>query len=143
MKSRGRFLFVALVIPPGRPAIEIKGFHLVESQIEKRLLEMDAQRARVFKPENLMALDELQARVWGQENEPYKISGKVGVLQSQSEDFQIHGASQVISPDGYLFQTEDLEFDAEDRLLTTDDPVEARPAQAKQGQSLRIVGKGL
>src|SRR4051812_8218 len=102
---RESLLFVALVIPTTRPAIEIKGFHLVESQAEKRHMEMTAERARIYKPDNVMALDNLRSQIYTNLTKPYEISGALGLVDSQSSDFQIHSASEVVSPDGYLFKT--------------------------------------
>ena len=140
---REALLFVALVVPSGRPAIEIKGFKMVESRAEKRVMELRATIARVFKPENLMALDKLRANIWGQMKKPYQVSGLVGVIDSNSQDFQIHRASEVISPDGYIFKTENLLYSSSQRTLTTDDIVEAHPASQRKDSSLKIVGRGL
>jgi lipopolysaccharide export system protein LptA len=97
----------------------------------------------MYKPENVTALDQLKAQVWNESQKPYIISGEVGVLRSEHEDFRIHGASQVVSPDGYLFKTDNLEFDSNRHELTTEDPVEALPAIQRGDAFLKLSGRGL
>jgi LPS export ABC transporter protein LptC len=137
-------LLSALVIPSGRPSIEIKGFRLVESKGQVRSFEMKAKTAKLYKPEDILALDTLEANIYGAEKDKvFKVSGDIGILDSTSQDFRIYQGSEVISPDGYRFKSDSILYQHANQLLTTEDDVEAEPVQKKSDGQFRVSGQGL
>ncbi len=142
--KRGTLLLAALVMPHGRPTVEIQGFHMIESKMQKRNLELRADSARIFKAENLSVLDQILALLYGEKEEPFELRGRQGLLNTANQDFQIFGESQVLSPDGFLFKTTDAAYNATEKILTSNEKVEAHnEAAARKDASLRMTGQGL
>ncbi len=140
---RTTLLFVALSVPITRPTIEIRGFHMVESKGAERSIEVWADLARVFKSENLMVFDQMVADVWTQDQEsPYRVSGQIGILKSETEDFVIEGDSRILSPDAYEFFTKNIRFNSQNRHLETSEKVLGAP-QEKSEDGFRISGQGM
>jgi len=140
--SKSLLFAVALAIPPGRPAIEIKGFRMVESKQEKRQMELVAETAKLYKPEDIMALSNLNAQLWGKGKKPYLLNGKIGVIDSNSQDFKIFEDSEVRSPEGYLFETLNVRYNSSKRILISDDDVQARPTNSRALAQFQISGTG-
>ncbi len=140
---RNALLFAALTIPPGRPAIEIGGFRLVESREQKKHLEMESPFARIYKPQDIVALDTPHAKLWGKAKKPYDISGDFGILSSQSEDFTIVAKSKVLGPEGLKILTSNLVYAAKKQKMTSDDPVEAFQLNSSGAPNIKITGMGL
>lgn len=142
-------LFVALSIPTGRPTIEIRDFHMVESKGSNRSVELWANTARVFKTEDLMVFDQLSADIWPEasnredaEARPYRVTGEIGVLKSETEDFGVEGDSTVQSPDSYKFLTKNIVFNSSEKILQTDQRVDGGPTNTG-AEGFSISGNGL
>ena len=137
-------MFAALVMPVSRPSIEISGFDLVESKGSIKSLQMKADSAALHKAENILVLRNLNTSLWGKPKTPFKVSGDVGLLSTETNDFVVQTHAEVRSPDGFLFSTKTLNYSDKSRQLETDDLVQARsigtPGSAAK---VSIVGKGL
>lgn len=136
-------LCAVMMLPQGRPSIEILGFHLVESQGQKRSLEIESQRARVYKAEELTALDAVRSLVWGQGLKPFRVTGDSAVVHSVSQDLEIYPNAQVVSPDGFIFKTASVLYKASDRLILGEENVEATQVGSKRDADIKLTGKGL
>jgi LPS export ABC transporter protein LptC len=136
------FLFVALAVPSTRPNIEIQNFHLVESALEQKTIEMWAEKARVYKTEDIMVLDSLTADIFSDETTtPYRAKGNLGVYSNQSLDFKIFGSSELQSPESYTFYTSDLIFHSKEKKLESSSQVEGTPSKTlESGFVIRGIG---
>lgn len=134
---------VALAIPPGRPAIEINGFRMVEAKEAARQIELRARKARLYKPEEIMSLEQLEAQLWGKAKKPYILTGALGILDSASEDFKIFNATEVRTPDGYTFKTSNVKYNQNEHTLSTSDEVDAVPSSTRSPLRFKISGLGL
>jgi LPS export ABC transporter protein LptC len=137
------FLFVALAMPSSKPAIEILTFHLVESDIEQKSVEIWSEKARIYKTENLMVLDNLTTDIYSDSsNSAFRAKGKIGVFSSANQDFTIFGDSELTSPDNYRFKTQDLVFNAKTKTLDSKSAVEGSPNSINSGGFI-LKGTGL
>ncbi|MBS1984015.1 MAG: LPS export ABC transporter periplasmic protein LptC [Bdellovibrionales bacterium] len=136
-------LWAVMAMPQGRPSIEINGFHLVEAQTEKRTMEIEARKAKVYREEKLMTLDAVRTLVWGQGPKPFEVRGDMAIVNSDTQDMEIHKNARVLSPDGFIFRTDILYYDATNRLIQSEEPVEGTQTGNRNGSDLRIVGRGL
>jgi LPS export ABC transporter protein LptC len=142
-RNQTLLLFAALAIPTGKPSIEINTFHLVESEKDTKAIELWSEKTRVFKPDDIMVLDNLTADFFNQNDPtPYRAKGKIGVFKNSTQDFKIFGESELLSPESYQFLTEDLLFKSDSKTLTSNSKVNAFPTQ-KTGSGFKITGKGL
>lgn len=136
------WLAATLVMPTTRPAIEVQGFHMVESKGQKRSMEVEARKARVFKPENITALDIVRALVWGKSEKPFDINGEIALIDADTQDLEMPTRADILSPDGILFKTTDLLYEARARRIGSLNPVEAMQARSS-ARGAHLTGKGL
>lgn len=147
MSKRGLGLFyAALIIPAGRPDIEIKNFNLVESQASVRTLEMQAQKAQLFQEERIGLLHQILSKVWSANGGIYEIRSKIAALDTAKQDFKTEGPTSIVTPDSYSLNTENISYNAEERTLTGVEPVELAPLsddKIKGAQDFHLKGSGL
>lgn len=138
-------LFTALLLPTGTADIEIFSFDMVESHQSKRSLEITAQKADIFSEEQISVLSQINARMWSAQSQIYGIQADTALVHSQTQDFQTKGPSLINTPDGYLFETSDVKFDASKRVMTSDTPVSLSPLKSISvaGRKFFLKGTGL
>jgi LPS export ABC transporter protein LptC len=138
------FLAAVIAAPQGQPNIEITGFHLVESQGRRRSIEIQARKAFVFKKQNLMTLDAVRSLAWGRETQkPFEITGDSALVNSETQDLELLERARVVSPDGFVFRTKGLFYNAANRLITAEGEVDASQVANRQDSALSLTGRGL
>jgi LPS export ABC transporter protein LptC len=136
------YLLAALIFPTGRPDIEIKRFQLVDVHKQKRRMELKAEQASLYQKLNLSSLRMPETLLFSHHAVPYKILANEGVVHTQTQDLSLRNNCSLLSPDGTLFQTESLDYDNLNGLLTSADAVRAQ-RNAGQGDDVEISGHGL
>jgi LPS export ABC transporter protein LptC len=135
-------LYGTLALPSGRPTIEIQGFHLVESQGERRSVEMTAQNAQVYRNQNISALEDLRAFMWGKFKKPFEASGKLGLLDTETQDIEVREEARLLSPDGYLFETKSFHYDSKSRNFEGKELVTVEKANTLGKEAIKMTGTG-
>jgi LPS export ABC transporter protein LptC len=147
--GKSTLLFIALAIPSGRPNVEIDGFHLVESQDDKRLVEIRADTASVFKVESLTSLKNIVANLYSDDDlgrinpRPYRVEGQIGVLNSNTQDFTVYNSAKVVSPENYEFLARSVDYSASQKVLTSQELVNCIPPSKEASGGMNISGIGL
>lgn len=138
-------LYTALILPSGTADIEIFSFDMVESYQNKRSLEITAQKANVYSEEQISVLSQINARMWSAQSQIYGIKADSALVHSETQDFQTTGPSLINTPDGYLFKTSDVRFDAQTRTMLSDSPVTLSPLKSISvaGRKFFLKGVGL
>lgn len=142
MKVKEIALSAIMVLPSTRPTIEITGYRMVESQKQRKSTEILAERAALYKTENLAALYELRAWLWGNSDDPFEVTGKQGILKSDTQDFEIQNEARLLSPDGYLFQTSFIKYNAARKHFTGTEEVQAEQVSLRGPSPLKMTGTG-
>ncbi|NCN28648.1 LPS export ABC transporter periplasmic protein LptC [bacterium] len=136
-------LYAALVISSGLPDIQINNFHLVEAKNQAKQMEITSPKASVYQEEQISVLESPEAKVWGQNENPYTILANEGIIQTKTQDMTLQKNCTVTSPDGTVFQSENLFFDNKKGYLTSDEDVVASRKADQLSDTIEMTGKGL
>jgi lipopolysaccharide export system protein LptA len=144
--KRLQVLFAALIIPAGRPDIEIKNFNLVESHLATRSMELQAGSAQLFQEERIGLLHKILAKIWSHQGSIYEIQAQVAAIDTLKQSFRTEGVTTISTPDSYRLETSDVSYDAETKTLRGSQDVRLAPltgAQMQGAQNFKLQGRGL
>jgi lipopolysaccharide export system protein LptA len=144
--KRLQVLFAALIIPAGRPDIEIKNFNLVESHLATRSMELQAGSAQLFQEERIGLLHKILAKIWSTQGSIYEIQAEIAAIDTLKQSFRTEGVTTISTPDSYSLETSNVSYDAETKTMSGSQDVRLAPltgAQMQGGQNFKLQGKGL
>lgn len=136
-------LYAALVVPSGKPDVEIKNFRLIEVQNQVKQIEVNAPHAEVFQNKQINRLESPHANVWGQNEQPYVIEGNEGIIQTYTQNLLLRKNCMLTSPDGTVFQSENLYYNKKHGTIQSDDDVIAHRKSTAINDNVELTGKGL
>ncbi len=137
-------LLAALVLPNTKPSIEITGFNLVEAKSHIRLLELNAKQAKLYKPQNLIGLKEVQSTVWNEKRQSFEVRGQRAIMNSDTQDFEVQEQAQILTPDSLVFTAPQATYNAKLQTIESKGNVTAnRLKETNGGPYLKIKGTGL
>jgi LPS export ABC transporter protein LptC len=117
--------------------LKLDRVHYTETREGVKEWEMEAASAVYFKGENTILLDHVRAVFYGKDKERYVLVGEKGKFHTQSKMIEVYDGVKIDSSGGYHLRTERLKYEAEQRKLTTSDPVEMN------GPDLQVEGVGM
>jgi LPS export ABC transporter protein LptC len=134
-RARGR-----PAVPPAPPPSEAD-YRITEIHIDETLegnlrWSLDADRADVYDQRGRTHLRRVTVRVYSQDA-VWTVTGDQGILDHDRRDVSVRGNVVVTSDDGLTLRTAALYWRNEDRVLSTDGPVEITRA------GTTITGRGL
>jgi lipopolysaccharide export system protein LptA len=144
--KRLQVLFAALIIPAGRPDIEIKNFNLVESHLATRSMELQASSAQLFQEERIGLLHKILVKIWSTQGSIYEIQAEVAAIDTLKQNFRTEGLTTIATPDSYRLETSDVSYDAEKKTMSSSRDVRLAPltgAQMQGAQNFKLQGRGL
>lgn len=116
--------------------------HLVEAKGERRDWELWSDRAITNRTGELLKLENVRMRLFGQDGVTFDVTGKSGEVQIKTRDVQIQGDVKMTSSNGYTFRTERLSYAAAHRRVSTKSPVEVRGGQGPGEEPMELLGQG-
>jgi LPS export ABC transporter protein LptC len=110
--------------PPGDANLEIKdvSYGYTNKNNEKEW-DLRADKAQYFKDQKLVKLENLEITLYRPNGQIYKLSGKHGQLNIDTQNITIQGGVKGTMPDHTQFATESFSYDNTKRILTTNDKV--------------------
>lgn len=117
--------------------------HLVESRDGARDWELFAEQAVGSEGQGSWQLSEVKVQFYSQGRLEFVVTGKSGIIDTKTKDMKIMGSVVTRASNGYLFQTEQIDYEAGLRILRS--PVAVRmigPKDSREG-SIRITGGSL
>ena len=126
MKNR-LALFAALTIPSGPADISINNFNLVESIRTQRSLELIAKQAHIYREEERSLLEEIQGKIWSAQSAIYSLKANSAIVDTKSQNFITNGETQIGTPDQYLFETVNVSYLTQERILQSTEKVTLSP----------------
>lgn len=136
-------LYTALAVPDGLPDIEIHKFQMVEVKEQTKQMEVTAPKASIYQKQQTSWLLNPEAKVWGQNEQPYLIVGNEGIIQTKTQDLYLRNNCSVTSPDGTVFQSENLFFNSQEGTINSEEEVTASRKADRLSDTLEMTGKGL
>lgn len=131
--------------PPGqeKAAQTMKGIHVVETKNEKKEWELWADKAVSQQGIGDLTLDQAKALFFGEEGVQFEVTGEHGSVAPETKNMQIIGNVVTKSSNGYVFLTDAMEYQSEQRHLSTPSHVSVRGPQETEGGRLKIDGLGM
>jgi len=110
--------------PPGDANLEVTGvsFGYTNKNNEKEW-ELKAAKARYFKDQKLVKLEDIEVILYRPNNQTYKLSGKYGELNIDTQNITVQGEVKGTLPNNTQIATESFLYDNAKRIVTTSDKV--------------------
>lgn len=143
----GFFVWQVLAPAPGDPPVPAKTdaaadlkldrVHYTETREGMKEWELEAASAVYYREENTLALEKVRATFYGKNQETYVLVGGKGRYNTQTKVIEVYDGVKVDSSLGYQLRTQGLRYQADQRELSTSDPVEMK------GPDMQVEGVGM
>lgn len=117
--------------------------HLVESREGDRDWELFAEQARGSEMDGKWNLTQVRVQLYSQDRLEFTIVGAQGVIDTKTKDIKVFGKVLTRSAQGAVFETEEVNFEAKGRVLTSPLPVKMRSPPDAEGGVLHVQGGSL
>lgn len=126
-----------------RKAVEQKmvGVHLVENHNNTKGWELYADEATGSSDE-LWVLKKVKVEFYNENQSSFVVSGDVGEINGQTKNMVIRGQVVTQSSNGYQFETNDMNYIAETKMLVSDNLVRMLGPDDKNGAGFKLNGQG-
>lgn len=110
--------------PPGDANFDVKdvSYGYTNKNNEKEW-ELRAAKAQYFKDQKLVKLEDIDVTLYRPNGQVYKLTGKHGELNIDTQNIIVQGAVKGSMPDNTQFATESFSYDNNKRIVTTRDKV--------------------
>lgn len=128
---------------PKRKAVEQKmvGVHLVENSNHSKGWELFADEA-TGSSDDLWVLKKVKVEFFNENQSSFVVSGDVGEINGQTKNMIIRGQVITQSSNGYQFQTNDMNYVAESKMLMSSNLVTMLGPDDKNGAGFKLNGQG-
>ena len=143
----GFFVWQAMAPPPvdrNPPAksdvaadLKLDRVHYTETREGMKEWELEAASAVYYREQNTLALEKVRATFYGKNQETYVLVGEKGRYNTQTKVIEVYDGVKVDSSLGYQLRTQGLRYQADQRELSTSDPVEMK------GPDIQVEGVGM
>lgn len=126
-----------------RKAVEQKmvGVHLVENSNNAKGWELHADEATGSSDE-LWVLKKVKVEFYNENQSSFVVSGDVGEINGQTKNMIIRGQVVTQSSNGYQFETNDMKYIAETKMLVSENLVRMIGPDDKNGAGFKLDGQG-
>lgn len=126
-----------------RKAVEQKmvGVHLVENSNNSKGWELYADEA-TGSSEELWVLKKVKVEFFNENKSSFVVSGDIGEINGKTKNMVIRGQVVTQSSNGYQFETNDLNYVAQDKKLVSDSLVKMLGPDDKNGSGFKLTGQG-
>jgi LPS export ABC transporter protein LptC len=138
------FALAPLLIPDRSPDVTIQGFHLVQSKLEKRELDLRAKNAEVYRAEEFYVLNLPRSTIRGDAERSFEVDGSRAFYDAQQYRLSIEADARVQTPENLIFRTKSVEYLTKKKLVTGEDEVEVfQNVQGDEKSLFDLKGRGL
>ncbi len=115
----------------------LSGTHLIETQGEKKMWELEAAQARKKQKSNDWRLDAVLVKFYGENSVRYNVTGKNGFVGDNQKKLKIEGNVVITSSNGYVLNTEVIYYLTNTRKIDGPEHVKLRgPEEPDNGGPL-------
>lgn len=122
---------------------KMQGVHLVESTRGYRDWELFANAAEGYQSQGSWLLRDVKVRFYGSNNMTFTVTGREGTIDSESKDMIIRGNVKTTSSNGYVFETELVNYKARERRIHSPGAVKVQGPEDQMGKGLLLLGTGM
>lgn len=116
------------------------GIHLVESQKGSHDWELFAKDAEGNQGNISWLLKTVKVQFYNKEKIDFVVTGHSGKIDMKSKGMKITGDVKINSTNGYVFQTDEVIYDATKRLIISRGPITMQGPKDEQGAGLKVSG---
>ncbi len=116
------------------------GIHLVESQKGSHDWELFAKDAEGNQGNVSWLLKTVKVQFYNKEQIDFVVTGQSGKIDIKSKGMKIMGDVKITSTNGYVFQTDEVVYDAGKRLIISQGPISMQGPKDEQGAGLKVQG---
>jgi LPS export ABC transporter protein LptC len=116
----------------------LSGTHLVESQGQKKMWELNADQARKKKSSPDWQLDQVDVKFYGENQVQYNCIGNQGFVSDNQKKLKVEGDVVITSNNGYVLKTAVVYYNTNKRMIEGPEPVKLKgePANPSDGGPL-------
>ena len=126
---------------PARPDaaadLKLDRVHYTETREGMKEWELEAVSAVYYQEKETIVLEKVRGTFYGKNEESYTLVGERGKFNTQTKVIEVFDGVKIDSSHGYHMRTQSLQYRAEQRELTTSDPVEIK------GPDMQVEGVGM
>lgn len=122
---------------------KMQGVHLVESTRGFRDWELFANAAEGYQSQGSWLLRDVKVRFYGSNNMTFTVTGREGTIDADSKDMIIQGNVKTTSSNGYVFETELVNYKARERRIHSPGTVKVQGPDDQMGKGLLLLGTGM
>jgi len=122
---------------------KISGLHLVESKDGQQDWELFADFAEGAQGQSGWNLQNVKVLFFNNGSAEFTVTGQSGAVDSQTKDLHIKGHVVTQSKNGYMLQTEYVEYLSKKREINCPETVKMQGPKDSQGDGLNVTGVGL
>lgn len=121
----------------------MQGVHIIETSEGSKEWELWADEALSLKQEDKWNFDKVKAVFFGKNDVFFTVTGERGRVDPVTKDMNVEGNVVTRSSNGYVFRTEEVNYNSQKRHLTSPTSVEMVGPADEHGDSLKLTGVGL
>ncbi len=120
---------------------KMEGVHLVESRKGRRDWELFSERALAFESRNMWELQKVKVQFYNQDRIDFTVNGKEGSINTKSRDMKIHGNVTLSSANGYLFESNEVRYESENRQIVSPGVIRMKAPRDEHGEEMILKGQ--
>ena len=125
---------------PNEALQKASGIHLVESQKGSHDWELFAKDAEGTQGNISWLLKTVKVQFYNKEEIDFVVTGQSGKIDMKSKGMKVTGDVKITSTNGYVFQTDEVVYDAGKRLIISRGPISMQGPKDEQGAGLKVKG---
>ena len=117
--------------------LQIDRMHLRQNKRGQRNWELWADTAKVYRKEDITQLKDIRLRFYPKDGDPMNIVADRGLMKNKSRSIKVFGNVVIRTAQGYILETETLEFRPRENRVFTDAQI------LFKGKTFKLTGIGL
>jgi LPS export ABC transporter protein LptC/lipopolysaccharide transport protein LptA len=127
----------------GKPVQSIQGMRMIETQEGRKEWELQSDKATRDLSKSLLNLENVKAVFFSDSGVTFTVTGDKGLVKEKSKNLHIEGNVVTRSSNGYVFKTESMDYDSENRFLTGSSHVDMVGPKDANGLAMHLTGEGI
>jgi LPS export ABC transporter protein LptC len=123
--------------PDAAADLKLNRVHYTETREGMKEWELEAASAVYYREKDTIVLEKVRGIFYGKNQESYVLVGERGRFNTQTKEIEVYDGVEIDSSHGYHMRTKSLKYRADQRELTTSDPVEIK------GPDMQVEGVGM
>ena len=121
----------------------MRGVHLIETSEGEKEWELWADQALAFQTEQHWSLETVKAIFTGNDGVYFVVTGDSGDVEPETKNMRVRGNVRTESSNGYVFETDFVDYDSSTRLLKSPNQVQVWGPKGLKAERFEMEGVGM